>query len=174
MVAPPLTGVIYLSLLSKQPISVRCHPPNGGFYLNKEKWPKSQRSHSNTGYCQISAHTPEMGSLRLPPNIQIWGQIFGNPFLVRRDEPWLEWPAEWFSKLTQIFLASPQWVGHREVGWGGGFVMHPSTTHTLLQLHNIWMLSWRYCSAYSPQHSISITTLAFTQLTYKAVTYFEL
>ena len=108
----PLTRVIYPSLLSKQPISVRCHP-NGGFYLNKEKWPKSQRRHSNTGYCQISAHTPEMGSLRRPPNIQVWGQIFENTFLVRRDEPWLGWPAEWFSKLTQIFLASSQWVGHR-------------------------------------------------------------
>ena len=71
----PLTRVIYPSLLSKQPISVRCHP-NGGFYLNKEKWPKSQRRHSNTGHCQISAHTPEMGSLQLLPNIQIWGQIF--------------------------------------------------------------------------------------------------
>ena len=54
---PPLTGVIYLSSLSKQPISVSCHHPNGGFYLNKEKWPKSQGRHSNTGYCQISAHT---------------------------------------------------------------------------------------------------------------------
>ena len=63
---PPLTGVIYLSLLSKQPISVRCQPPNGGFYLNKEKWPKSQRRHSNTGHCQISAHTPEIGSLDSP------------------------------------------------------------------------------------------------------------
>ena len=137
---PPLTGVIYLSLLSKQPISVRCQPPNGGFYLNKEKWPKSQRRHSNTGHCQISAHTPEIGSLDSP-------QIFR--FGVKFLEILFLWGA------TSLDSSGPlnDFLNWRKFSWlphngldTGGVVVYP-TTRTL-PLHNIWTLTWTYCSAY--------------------------
>ena len=114
----PLTRVIYPSLLSKQPISVRCHP-NGGFYLNKEKWPKSRWAFKYPTLPNFSPHTRN-GISKTSPNIQIWGQIFENTFRVRRA-PWHDRPAEWFSKLTQIFLASSQWVGQGCKGlltWG--------------------------------------------------------
>ena len=115
----PLTRVIYPSLLSKQPISVRCHP-NGGFYLNKEKWPKSRPAFKYRILPNFSPHTRNGISTTSPKYSDLGSNFCKNTFLWV-GEPWLERPAEWFSKLTQIFLASSQWVGQGCKGlltWG--------------------------------------------------------
>ena len=122
---PPPVEVIYLSLLSKQPISVSCHP-NGGFYLNKEKWPKSREAFKYRILPNFSPHSRN-GISQTSPKYSDLGSNFWKILFLWGDEPWLEWPAEWFSKLTQIFLASTQWVGHR-------VVVYPTMHHHYITL----------------------------------------